>query len=237
MRIESVIICQNYSDFLSYSLPENIQHFDRVVVVTHPTDHKTKQVCDRYSVDYIETEIMHMDADKFNKGRAINLGLSHLRNDGWLVHLDADIVLPHTFRKLIHHAELDQSKLYGCDRMNTQNFDNWEKHKHDRVPHHHWNYLLPFIKEFPVGARLLHKDYGYCPIGFFQMWHSSQRKKYPIAAGSAEHSDVLFAVQWPRRRRELLAEVTCIHLESSGKMGINWEGRKSPPFGPKDYCK
>ena len=51
--------------------------------------------------------------------------------------------------------------------------------------------------------------------------------------GIMEHTDVLFAIQWPRGRRHLLPEGFCIHLESSAEFGANWHGRKTPPFRVK----
>jgi hypothetical protein len=86
---------------------------------------------------------------------------------------------------------------------------------------------------FPIGSRLVHLEYGWVPIGFTQIWHSSARRTYPIVCGSSEHSDVLFGVQWPREKRILLPEMFVFHLESeSVKMGANWDGRKTKPFGP-----
>lgn len=237
MRIEAVIICKDYSDFLEHTLPENLQHLDRAVVVTHPHDHATKNLCNRLSVDFIETEVMHQDGDKFNKGRAINLGLSHLKHDGWLLHIDADVLLPHRFKAMLKHAYLNEENLYGADRQNVVGFDHWQKHKHKTVPQHQWRYLINPIKEFPLGARLLHQEYGYCPIGYFQLWHSKMQRKYPIINGSAEHSDVLFAAQWPRHKRILLPEFFVYHLESEDRgMGANWNGRKTKHFGYKP-CK
>lgn len=236
MRIEAVIVCKDYSDFLEHSLKENIQHLDRIVVVTHPNDKATQLLCTKFGVDFVDTEVMHHNGDKFNKGRAINLGLSHLRHDDWLLHLDADIVLPHGFRKTLQLAHLEKEKVYGCDRLNTKSFEHWMAHKDKGVPQHQWRYMVTPQAEFPLGSRLLHQEYGYCPIGFFQLWHSSAGRKYPIVSGSAEHSDVLFAVQWARKHRILLPEIFVYHLESEqGPMGQNWEGRRSKHFGPKHH--
>lgn len=233
MRIECVIVCKDYSDFLSYTLPINLQFIDRLVVVTHPDDHKTGQLCDRYGVDCVRTTVFHEDGDKFNKGRAINLGLSHLRHDGWLLHLDADIVLPHRFRSMLSHAKLDKQGIYGADRLNTSTYDNWIKNKDRTIPQHQWRYLVMPNQAFPMGARLLHQEYGWCPIGYFQLWHSCIRRRYPITTGSAEHGDVLFAVQWPRSQRHLLPEFFVYHLESEpAAQGANWQGRKTKQFGP-----
>lgn len=233
MKIEAVITCVNYSDFLEHTLPDNLQHLDRLVVVTHPSDKGTQRLCSKYGVDCIETEVMHDEGDKFNKGRAINLGLSNLRHEGWLLHLDADILLPHRFRNMLRHAKLDEKNLYGADRLNTVSYDQWDKHKHRIVPQHQWRFLVNPISEFPIGARLIHQEYGYCPLGYFQLWHSSKKRQYPIIGGSAEHSDVLFSIQWPRPERVLLPEFFVYHLESEGTapMGANWNGRKTKHFG------
>lgn len=238
MRIEAVIVCKNYSDFLAHSLPENIQYLDRCVVVTHPDDKDTQTLCDKFGVDYVPTTVMHDNGDSFNKGRAINLGLQHLKNDDWLLHLDADVILPHKFRHMLEHAKLNKKYIYGADRLNTKNYENWAAHKHKTIPQHQWRYMVTPPSEFPVGSRLLHQEYGYCPIGYFQLWHSSTRRKYPVFCGSAEHSDVIFAVQWPREERILLPELFVYHLESEqGPMGQNWHGRKSKPFGQQHHHK
>lgn len=256
MRIEAIIVCKDYADFLAHTLPENVELLDRVVVVTHPKDGETKQLCSEYGVDFVETEIFHENGDKFNKGRAINLGLSHLKHDDWLLHLDADILLPHKFRDMLRHSKLNKECIYGADRQNASSYEHWEEHKHKITPQHRWRYLVTPNREFPLGARLLHQEYGYCPIGCFQLWHSSKRRKYPVICGSAEHSDVLFSVQWPRENRILLPEFFVYHLESEvdSKMGANWEGRKTKRFEhhehkhrhhgrhhpgppPKPYCK
>lgn len=89
---------------------------------------------------------------------------------------------------------------------------------------------------FPLGSRLvLREQGGYVPIGFFQLWHGvgGGGHRYPLRQGNAEHTDVLHALQWPRDKRRLLEEVVAVHLESEpSKMGANWAGRKTAPFGP-----
>lgn len=237
MIIEAVIVCKNYSDFLAHTLPENLEHLDRVVVVTHPDDTDTMSLCSKYGVECLDTTVFHDDGDKFNKGRAINLGLAHLRHEGWLLHLDADVLLPPRFRQRLRDARLNQKNLYGADRQNVITYENYKEHKAKIVPQHKWKYLVEPIKEFPLGSRLLHMDYGYCPIGYFQLWHHTANRKYPVVAGSAEHSDVLFAIQWARENRVLLPEFFVFHLESeNSKMGINWAGRKSKPFQDTSNC-
>lgn len=176
---------------------------------------------------------MHDDGDKFNKGRVLNLGLGHLRGLDWILHLDADIVLPHRFRNLLDRAKLRQDTLYGADRMNVYGFDHWQEHKSKLIPSYSSGYFIQPPKEFPIGARIVHSELGYVPIGFFQLWHKSVHRKYPINQGNAEHTDVLFAAQWAREQRILLPEVLVSHLDSESgptAMGANWAGRKTPRF-------
>lgn len=237
MRIEAVIVCKDYGDFLEETLPRNLQGLDGVSVVTHPEDKRTKTLCNKLGVSCIETEVMHHGGDAFNKGRAINLGLAHLRHDGWLLHLDADILLPDRFRNSLSQAGLNPKNIYGADRLNIKNYENWKNHKNKRRPQWQHGCLVIPNEEFPMGVRLVHGHYGYCPIGYFQLWHSTAKKRYPIAQGSAEHTDVLFSVQWPRENRVLLPEFFVYHLESeAAPMGKNWGGRKTKQF-KTDYTR
>lgn len=235
MKIEAVIVCKDYGDFLEETLPRNLQGLDSAVVVTHPDDKRTQRLCNKLGVGCVATEVMHHGGDAFNKGRAINLGLAHLRHDGWLLHMDADILLPDRFRNSLSQSSLNHKNIYGADRLNVKNYEAWKRHKSDRRPQWRHGCLVTPQEAFPIGCRLVHGHYGYCPIGYFQLWHSSAKKKYPIAQGSAEHTDVLFAVQWNRENRVLIPEFFVYHLESEkADMGVNWKGRKTKPFKP--YC-
>jgi hypothetical protein len=231
MNIECVIVCRDYADFLRESLPHNIAHVDRLVVVTSPKDEKTIALCKRWGVSCVETHVFdEQPGDVFNKGRAINLGLGHLRHTGWLLHLDADVVLPDRCREMLSRSHLDPTCLYGADRVDVDpREDAWKSHRAANIPQwrHHYLTIPP---SGPLSARLVHWDHGYCPIGFFQLWHSSTKRIYPTHAGSAEHSDVLFAVQWPRAKRVLLPEIVTTHLTTDSEMGANWKGRTSPTF-------
>jgi hypothetical protein len=96
----------------------------------------------------------------------------------------------------------------------------------------------------PVGARWVDVRYGYVPIGYFQLWHQSsdtrkgvRLRRYPDSHSDAARADVKFALQWDRRRRQLLPEVIVAHLESEPcPTGANWKGRKTRRFGPDAKC-
>jgi hypothetical protein len=88
---------------------------------------------------------------------------------------------------------------------------------------------------FPVGVRIaqyMERGGGYVPIGYWQLWNPSGSgvARYPEAHGTAARTDFQHGTSWPRERRELLAEIIVIHLESAPGMALNWEGRRTPPF-------
>lgn len=237
MRIEAVSVCVDYSDFLEQTLPTWLPHVDDLVVVTSPRDGRTKRLCARHSVRCLPTDCFYRHGDRFNKAAGINYGLSNLRLEGWALHLDADIALPSRARWMLDGCELDPAKLYGCDRVNCVGRAAWDRLKADPPIPFEWRCLVSPPRSLPLGSRIAHMDYGgYCPIGFFQLWNprGSGIDRYPVRQDSAEHTDVLHAIQWPRQRRELLGELVVIHLETRSKgrcgQGENWDGRQTPAF-------
>lgn len=235
MRLEGVIVCKDYGDFLAHTLPENIEHFDHLVVVTHHSDKMTQSICSKYSIECVQAHVFDEDGARFNKGRAVNVGLAHLKNPEWILHIDADIVLPKRFRNMMGVHKLNPSNLYGADRVNVFGWDKWLKLKDEMNPNYKDFWFVSPPSDHPVGARIIHREHGYVPIGYFQMWNIASHKKYAIHEGTAEHSDVLFAIQWHRNQRILMPEVVCYHLDSrkkQGKMGDNWYGRKTESFCP-----
>jgi hypothetical protein len=258
MTIEAIIVSDGYSDFLAETLPRNLPQFDRVVVVTGFDDPDTLELCRRLSVECIPTDVMHKAGDSFNKGRAVDFGLSFLRRDAWVCHLDADIVLPPMARRIIEWTNPDESCIYGIDRVMCVGWSKWQAYQQIPASHrmgHDYHCRVPnpsntygdYDLQMPLGSRIALADHdGYVPIGFFQLFSGKLGRRYPRhQSDSAEHSDVLFALQWPRGNRRLMPDLIAIHLESEKcSMGANWKGRKTSRFGPPDcktkptgYCK
>ena len=232
-KLECVTVCINYADFLEVSLQHNLHHFDEFVVVTSHEDKSTQSVCAKHGVICVATDAMTERGDEVNKGHGINIGLAYLRQTDWVLHLDADIILPDRFRTMLDKSRLDESCIYGADRVNVVGRDAYEKmittNEFKRQFHH--KYLVNTPANLPLGARLLHNEYGYCPMGFFQLWNAKENKRYPYNQGGAEHTDVLFSLQWPVQKRLLLPNVICYHIESEpAKMGANWNGRTTKKF-------
>ncbi len=243
MRIDAVIVCKDYGDFLEQTLGENVHQLDDVVVVTHPGDSKTQAVCTKYSVDCVKTEIFNEYGNNFNKGSAVNVGLDHIKGGDWILHLDADIVLCKDFRRLLTMAQIEPKNIYGADRINVYGWEAWQALKPTLGRHYQDRWFIdpgfchaPKVPEgIRFGARVVHKEYGWIPIGFFQLFHASKGARYNYKRGAAAGTDVMFPQQWARTNRVLLPEIVVYHLDSEEIHGIgtNWSGRKSKPFAPK----
>lgn len=245
MKLEAIIVCVNYSDFLVHTLPQNKQHFDNLIVVTDFKDEVTKRVCEYHHVKCLQTDVFYENGNRFNKGKAINEGLKNLSLDGWVVQLDADTYLPPLTRFILENCDknngFDSSSIYGIDRMMCPNYQEWIKFiENPKLTHEGWVYVYTNI--FPMGVRIAkfytdEFDTGYLPIGFFQMWNPKKSGvvRYPEQHGSADRTDVLMAQNFAKGNRHLIPEVIGIHLESEAlgntEMGKNWNGRKTKTFG------
>jgi len=237
IKIECVITCVGYGDFLAHTLPLNMRHFDKLVVATSPADKETQKVCDFYGVQVWLTDAFNAQWDgQFKKGAGINQGLSRLDRDAWILHLDADIVLPPNFRKVIEAADLDPSMIYGADRAEFKSFEEWQKFIGSPEPCTAGGGFFIHITHHgqQLGTRVAFPHQGgYVPIGYFQLWHADSGVfKYPEGHSDAGREDSHFPLAWPRRKRALLPEIVVYHLESeSAQMGVNWKGRKTKRFG------
>lgn len=236
--IEAVTVCVGYADFLAQTLPANKAQVDRLVVVTTKEDHETLDLCHKHNVEVVTTSDFYRHGDAFNKGRAIERGLAALGHKDWLLHLDSDIALPGDFRESLHDSDLDHECIYGADRLMVQGWDQWQRLKAKSSTSRAYH-CYQTTHGFQIGARWVDVRFGYVPIGFFQLWNQDadhrkgiRLRRYPDCHSDAARADVKFALQWDRRRRQLLPEVFVAHLESEpAPMGANWKGRKTRRFG------
>ncbi len=242
MRIEAVTVCVGYADFLNETARHNRHVFDRWIVITRLDDKETIATCKRHNLHCLTNAEFGRAGEPFNKGRAISIGMTHLSTDAWNLQIDADIVLPSDTRRQLEIAHLDPACLYGVDRICLHSWDEWKRlessgYLHDQHGHH---LVTLFPEAGEPGARVVRGKFGWVPIGYFQLWHGSEGvhegmrwKDYPDNNSSAAHSDIKFALHWDRRNRVLIPEIIALHLESTRQpYGVNWGGRKTPPFGP-----
>lgn len=237
-KIECVVVCINYSDFLAHTLPFNKKHFNKMVVVTDTNDISTQKLCEKWNVECVVSDDMYVtDKSIPSKGIAINLGMGRLDGDGWVVSMDADIWLPDETRNILNRQYLDESQLYGIDRMMCNSYEEWINFLYStKTIYEGWIYQ--HVDHFNIGTRLIqyHGDL-YWPIGFFQLWNpiKSNVLKYPIADAlpGYDRVDVQMLKLFPANKRQLLASLVCVHLASENhKQGQNWKGRGTKSFGP-----
>ena len=240
--IEAVTVCVNYGDFLRAVAPFNRPHFNRWVVVTVESDTLTREVCRNHSIECLITDEFYREGkDSFCKSRGINKGLDHLRGDGWLMHLDADICLPFDMAVCLEDAHLQPENIYGADRINCTGYQAWQTVQKQGLYSREHGWLVEKRRpETWVGGQPAGNGIGWAPIGYFQLWHGTQtltwgfpKRRYPVAHGNAARTDVQFALQWDRKNRLMIPELLVFHLESEeAPMGANWKGRKTKPFAP-----
>jgi hypothetical protein len=240
MKIEAVSVCVGYADFLAETAKHNVGLLDRWLIVTSESDEATREICRIHDLETLLTSDHYRGAaGGFNKGRMIDRGLSMMSAGAWRLHLDADIVLPAQFRRMIAGAHLQNRKMYGCDRLMVKSWEQWQALLATGFLNHtHCSVNLP--KGIEVGTRWALSESGYVPIGFFQMWHGDadewrgrRHRTYPTNHGDACRTDVQHAMQWDRKDRELIPELLVVHLESEqAKLGANWNGRTTKHFGP-----
>lgn len=252
MKIEAVTVSVGYGDFLAETLANNLSQVDRLIVVTTEDDMDTRNLCHAHDVEYVLSDAHLREAGgvgggKFNKGAMIEQGLMQCStgDDFWRLHWDADIFFPAQMKRLLENAcDLEKHKLYGCDRMMFRSWEEWQAAKSTNWMHH-TNCSINMPQTTPIGTRYALAQTGWVPIGFWQLWHSSadegqgrRHRAYPITHGDAHRSDVQFSMKWPRKHRVLLPEIVVAHLESEhNRLGENWNGRKTKPFGPyADLC-
>ena len=204
----------NYDDYLSVTLPYTLKIADRVVVITTPGD-ASICVAEELGADVFETEAFYSKGTAFAKGSAIDAALranADTLKDGWMLHIDADVVATEDIRLKLAH--LDPEYLYGASRYTVYDLQR----------------LRRLIKGESV-RRFNSGRYNTRPIGFFQLWHGSTGiLEYPTLASDASWDDMEHLKKFGAKRK-LLTSV--YHLMTPGLIRReNWGGRKSATFDP-----
>jgi hypothetical protein len=219
--IRAVTVCVDFDDFLRITLPRNLHHFREVWVVTTSQDARTQQYARSVpGVRLHVTDAFYRDGATFNKGLAIEEAFEAMGRKGWLMHLDADILLPRyvdwTFREIGH--------LYGpyrCVLEDVQSFQDGMS----------W--------EATVVHRESHRFSGYCQLFHATDPHLAQLPWYGVDWAHANGSDIEFGNRWPDRRR-VRPDFKVLHL---GPTSSNWCGRatdrldKEPVLNQEENAK
>jgi hypothetical protein len=223
-RLECVMVCVGYSDYLEITLPWNIRHWDKTVVVTSPEDSQTTEVAKKYGAQVVTSNNYQARNASFNKGAMLNAGVTALDYDDWVMFTDADILLPPNFRETFNQNVWNPGVLYSATRVHTPTGDllQWiDKYKNNPSLADSLLILNPFADQDAWG--------------YFQLFHSAAtslrnrgRDLYSEDFLSAGGVDKHFMELWPPDKQHL----TCfevIHIDH-GSHTLNWSGRRSPPL-------
>lgn len=205
MNLRGICVCVNYSDLLARSLGHWHTGLDRLVIVTAPADHATRDLCAHHNVETHVTDIFYANGARFNKGAALSEAVhakEFRRHADWLMTFDADIVPPVTWRIDLEKAQLQRGSLYGARRY-------W-------VPENSQLLLVDPAHKMPQSW----------VIGFFSVFHSSDPRlpTGPLFDLHWPHGgiyDTTFARRWPMPDHKILP-IPMIHL---GEERTNWMGR------------
>lgn len=165
-RIDVVIVSVDYNDFLEITLERNRRIFDRITVVTSPSDIRCVEICEANGVNVVVTECMYSDGANFNKGKAINEGISSIEDPEFILLLDADIIVPE-----FEFENLSDDCIYYADRIMLRDRDSFDR-----------------FEAGEVGFEV--ESLG--PLGYFQLFRYKKNLKYSESSSDAAWSDVKF---------------------------------------------
>lgn len=207
--MKGIVICVNFDDLLSITLPRNLSFLDSCLVVTSPQDERTQHFVK--TVDRAEcyvTDAFYRNGATFNKGLAMEEGFDVLGRDGWILIWDADTLFPSTFQL----PYLDPENLYNAPRRLMEHPDrDWPNYANER-----WWDTLPICPDrvFP---------------GYFQLFNAScsyirERPWYDVTFTHAGGGDGYFQSRWPNHKKQRL-DFEVLHF---GPRDRNWFGRTMP---------
>ena len=225
VRLQTVIACVHYDDFLALTLLHNLPLLDAATVLTSPHDAATIALANRLGVPLFLTEAWHTGGP-LNKALALNEWLTHasaMAPDAWFMSLDADILLFTPVPECL--PQLDPTCLYGPRRRMCDTPQALQDLLHGRRS------LQDLPLEPPITVNLKMGEAGAevavnpaALSGYFQLWHQAAGEPRLFQpTGTAQTYDVLFGLQWPEQQRVLL-DWEVVHL---GPTQVNWSGRQS----------
>lgn len=247
MRLDAILTCVNYDDYLQITLPENIVHFDNFVIVTDKEDLATQHLAEKYGA----TCVIRKDTKVFDangtKGKAINDGLQVISPTDWVVHLDADIILPEDFRTALTQLNLDKNTLYWTLRKQPATRQQFSEYLQDKITIHDWEGVNPegsparwvgpfgYFQMFNVSSEAL-QNYStiYPEFATSEAWTNKANEGAIDWKASQETlkkcTDGVFNNRWPKSRKVKLPNNFCVLHIPHGPCRINWSGRKSKRF-------
>ncbi len=213
-----------YADLLLVTASGQLASFKEWQIGSIEKDIFTAEVCAALGLIFVATpETDEGETDmRFHKARTIN-ALLEKTAAGWLLLLDADIILPADFRERLEGQGLEAGCLYGvAGRKIVLTPQELER----ALAHEPWE---------------AHCERTTGIWGYFQLFHNgTEPNRYPVIEGPRSekvHDDTAFALSFAEQKRKHLP-FTVLHL---GPTVVNWLGRKSRKWGmgdlPADFPK
>lgn len=215
--MRAVVVCVDMWDLASLTLRWNAHHFESVMVVTSPSDIRTRDLChslrdEGLPIDTYVTDSFYANNALFNKWRALEEALDFMGRFGWLCIMDIDVLWPKMILEGFLTKELEDHFFYRGYLY---------------TPRRRMCCTIP--QEVP--AEETWKDY---PLhhqevewaGYSQIFHADDEVLAPppwhdINYTSAGTADSFFQAKWPKERK-IRPGFEVLHL---GESGVNWCGR------------
>lgn len=216
--LRAIVVCVDYADILSVTLPYNEKHFKEIMVVTSWGDKKTRALVHALNARQFvssdecvlvhETNAFYERGAKFNKWAALEEGLDVFGRHGFMTLLDADVLWPKDLKGALD--SLVPGNLYTprrrmCPTLPVSIDRVPDERTWARYPLHHND------AEFAGYSQIFHA--GDPTLGA-RPWHDTNWKH----AGGA---DSFFQMKW-KDQNKIRPSFEVLHL---GDAGSNWMGR------------
>lgn len=204
--VKAICISVQYGDILEMTLPTHKFFCESTLVVTAPGDTKTIEVAEANGAQVHITDAFYRRGAKFNKWASLEEGLDLIGRDGWLLLIDADIVIPkrrHPFNPVPGYLYTPHRRIKLDIHDGIPEQRKWTQYRRARANEEHAGYFQLFHGSDPV--------LGTSP------WH-------PVDFTWAGSADTFFQSKW-QDRKKVRPPWEVLHLGHPYK---NWCGRVTP---------
>ena len=238
-HLEAIVVCVGYDDYLDETLSRNCAQLDSITVVTDNKDPATVRVARKYGANVFISPRIHERGAPFAKGKAINDVIDYLRAEGhndWILHLDADVILPPNFRESLSRYVLNPGCLYYTRRWGLPTYAGITEFL-ERIDVDPWPTLFAKYGNKMLARKEARKgnDLEHLPFGYFQLFNlraqalRGRERVYCEGSRTAENDDLAFGFEtFPEEKTASLPipEFDVVHLPH-GCWQENWHGRRS----------
>ena len=197
--MNAITVCVGYEQTLAITLPRNRKYFDRYMVVTFEDSPLLSKFARGYGLDMYFTDAFYRNGALFNKGLSLELGLDALGRNGWLMILDADILLPDKLPEFTEGNLYSPYRRMCYDPCKWKESDDWKQYR--RYPD----------REFAGYCQVFHAD---DPVLKTRPWYGTN---WTHAGGC----DSDFQARWPDDKK-IRPDFEVLHF---GQPAKNWGGR------------